>query len=206
MSVRSEFEKFPLIAISKRIKKANALISREMQWSLYIVALLISDGVMTSLAFSTAYYFRFVLFVQYFDQDATVTFATYQILLYAMPFLWLVIFAANGLYIKDNLLGGTQEYSKTFRSATTGFLVIVIAGFLGPSLIFARGWLFNDLGLYIYFCSNFPFFVETNCIWLTQVWFFSDTCCDRWRQSGRSLVGRTTATLGYIRITSCGFC
>ena len=117
MSVRSDFEKFPLIAISKRIKKANALISRETQWSLYIVALLISDGVMTSLAFSTAYYFRFVLFVQYFDQDATVSFATYQILLYVMPFLWLVIFAANGLYLKDNLLGGTQEYSKTFRSA-----------------------------------------------------------------------------------------
>lgn len=141
MSIRSEFEKFPLIAISKKIKKANALIPRSMQWFLYIALLLMSDGVMTSLAFSTAYYFRFVLFVQYFAQDATVSLATYQFLLYAMPFLWLVIFAINGLYIKDNLLGGTQEYSIAFRSSTTGFLLIVIAGFLGPSLVFARGWL-----------------------------------------------------------------
>jgi len=141
MSVRSEFEKFPLIAISKKIKKANAMFSRKMQWFLYVVTLLISDGVMTSLAFLLAYYFRFVSFVRYFDQDATISFTTYQFLLYAMPFLWLAIFAVNGLYAKDNLLGGTQEYSRVFRSANTGFLVIVIAGFLGPSLVIARGWL-----------------------------------------------------------------
>ena len=141
MSIRSEFEKFPLVVISKKIKKANALIPSSMQWFIYIALLLLSDGIMTSLAFSTAYYFRFFLFVQYFDPDATVSLTTYQFLLYAMPFLWLVIFAVNGLYAKDNLLGGTREYSIVFRSANTGFLLIVIAGFLGPSLVFARGWL-----------------------------------------------------------------
>ena len=129
MSIRSEFEKFPLVVISKKIKKANALIPSSMQWFVYVALLLLSDGIMTSLAFSTAYYFRFVLFVQYFDPDATVSLTTYQILLYAMPFLWLVIFAVNGLYAKDNLLGGTREYSIAFRSANTGFLLIVIAGF-----------------------------------------------------------------------------
>ena len=141
MSVRSEFEKFPLITISKKIKKATALVSREMQWSLYIVVLLISDIVMTFLAFSTAYYFRFELLVQHFDKDAVPLSNIYQFLIYVMPLFWLVIFAANGLYAKYNLLGGTREYSNIFRSATTGFLLIVIIGFLEPTLLFARGWL-----------------------------------------------------------------
>ena len=141
MSIRSEFEKFPLIVISKKIKKANTLISRSMQWFLYVALLLLSDGIMTSLAFSTAYYFRFVLFFKYFDINATVSLTTYTFLLYAMPFLWLVIFAVNGLYAKDNLLGGTKEYSLVFRSANSGFLLIVIAGFLEPNLVIARGWL-----------------------------------------------------------------
>ena len=141
MSVRSDFEKFPLIMISKKIKKANALVSREMQRTLYMLTLLLSDALMTSFAFTVAFYFRFELFVQLFDQDATASPASYRFLLYVVPFIWLIIFAANGLYVKDNLLGGTKEYAKVFRSATTGFLVILIAGFLEPNLVFARGWL-----------------------------------------------------------------
>jgi len=107
-------EKFPLIAVSKKIKKANSLIPRNMQWALYVVALILSDAMMTFFAFWVAYYFRFVAFEWLFDQTATVSFSTYRFLLYSMPFLWLVIFAINGLYAKDNLLGGTQEYSKVF--------------------------------------------------------------------------------------------
>lgn len=141
MSVRSEFDKFPLIAISKKIKKANALIPRVIQWYLYILVLLISDGLMTLLAFTTAYHFRFERFAHYFDPNAIVLITTYRLLLFVMPFLWLLIFAVNGLYFKENLLGGTQEYSKVFRSTNTGFLLIVIAGFLEPDLVIARGWL-----------------------------------------------------------------
>ena len=140
MSIRSEMEKFPLIAVSKKIKKANSLIPRNTQWALYVVALVISDAMMTFFAFWVAYYFRFVAFERFFDQTATVSFSTYRFLLLSMPFLWLVIYAINGLYAKDNLLGGTQEYSKVFSSAGEGFLLIVIAGFLGPNLFIARGW------------------------------------------------------------------
>lgn len=141
MSIRSELEKNPLVSVSKKIKKANLSISRNMQWILYIAALILSDAIMTFVAFWLAYFFRFDLFAQYFDSNAFVSFTTYRFLLYTVPFLWLVIFAVNGLYIKDNLLGGTQEYSKVFRSAGEGFLLIVVAGFLGPSLIIARAWL-----------------------------------------------------------------
>jgi exopolysaccharide biosynthesis polyprenyl glycosylphosphotransferase len=141
MSIRSELEKFPLIAVSKKIKKANSVIPKTMQWNFYIAALILSDAVMTFVAFRLAYYFRFELLVPIFARDAFVSFATYRFLLYSVPFLWLVIFALNGLYAKDNLLGGTREYSNVFRSASEGFLLIVIAGFLGPNLIIARGWL-----------------------------------------------------------------
>jgi exopolysaccharide biosynthesis polyprenyl glycosylphosphotransferase len=141
MGIRLKIETPPLIEVSKKINKANRLISRSRQWFLYIMALLLSDGLMTSLAFSLAYYFRFVLFNQYFDQNATISHTIYQILLNVIPFLWLVIFALNGLYANDNLLGGTKEYSSVFRSTNTGFLLIVIAGFLNPILGIARGWL-----------------------------------------------------------------
>ncbi len=141
MGIRSELEKFPLVAVSQKIKKANAMIPRNVQWLLYIAALIVSDALMTSLAFWLAYYFRFVVFEKYFYQNAFVSFNTYQFLLVSMPFLLLVIFATNGLYARDNLLGGTREYSTVFRSAGTGFLLIVVAGFLEPDLVIARGWL-----------------------------------------------------------------
>lgn len=172
MSIRSELEKFPLITVSKKIKKANSLIPRNMQWSMYIATLVISDALMIFLAFWLAYYFRFVAFERLFDQTAGVSFLTYSILLYSMPFLWLVIFAINGLYAKDNLLGGTEEYSKVFRSAGTGFLLIVIAGFLGPTLFIARGWLFMAWGFTFLFVAVARFFLRRVVYALRREGFF----------------------------------
>jgi exopolysaccharide biosynthesis polyprenyl glycosylphosphotransferase len=141
VSIRTEIENMPLVAVSRKIKAANSTVPRNVQWVLYIVSLIISDAVLTFLAFWLAYYFRFDLFVQYFDPNAFISYEQYRFLIYLVPFVWLVIFALNGLYAKDNLLGGTREYSKVFRSVSEGFLLIVIAGFLDPSLMIARGWL-----------------------------------------------------------------
>src|SRR5215211_7827502 len=110
MNIRTEIEHFRLVAVSKKIKNANAVIPRNVQWTLYIIILGISDAAMTFLAFWLAYYFRFEFFVKYVDPDAVPAFDTYRFLLCSMPILWLGIFAANGLYTKDNLLGGTREY------------------------------------------------------------------------------------------------
>jgi len=85
--------------------------------------------------------------VQYFDSPAVITFEQYRLLLYTMPLVWIVIFLINGLYMKESLLGGTREYSRVLRSASEGFLLIVLAGFLQPNLIFARGWLLLTWGL-----------------------------------------------------------
>lgn len=141
MSIQTQIESASITAASKKIKDANSIISPNLQWRLYITGLIISDMVMTFVAFWLAFYLRFDLFVQDFDPHAAVSFEKYRFFLYTVPFLWLAIFAFNGLYVKDNLLGGTREYSKVLTSASEGFLLIVLAGFLEPTLIIARGWL-----------------------------------------------------------------
>jgi len=163
MNIRTKSESFPLVVASKKIKKANAITPRNLQWILYVVALVLSDAVMTFLAFWTAYYFRFELLTTYFDTGG-ISIEVYGFLLYSMPIVWLVIFAANGLYSKDNLLGGTREYSNALRSATEGFLLIVIAGFLGPSLVFARGWLVMTWALTFLFVVSARFMLR-RCVY-----------------------------------------
>ena len=141
MSIRTQIERSSIAAASKKINDANSIISPYLQWRLYITGLITSDMVMTFAAFWLAYYLRFEWFAQPFDPNAVVSFGKYRFLLFTLPFLWLTIFAVNGLYGKDNLLGGTREYSKVFTSASEGFFIIVLAGFLEPDLIIARGWL-----------------------------------------------------------------
>jgi exopolysaccharide biosynthesis polyprenyl glycosylphosphotransferase len=146
MSIRTQFENYPLAIISKKVRNANSFISRNTQWALYIISLIISDAAMIFLAFWLAFYFRFDLLVRFFDPNAVISFESYRFLLYSMPFILLVIFAVNGLYVRDNLLGGTREYAKVFLSATQGFLLVVIVGFLGPTLTISRGWLLMAYG------------------------------------------------------------
>lgn len=204
MSIRTELEKFPLIAISKKIGKANAIVPRNMQWVLYICILVVFDALMTFLAFWLAYYFRFDLFVEYFDPNSVISFDNYRFLLYSIPFLWLVIFAVNGLYAKDNLLGGTREYSKVFQSAAAGFLLIVIAGFLEPDLIIARGWLVMTWVFTFLFVANARFLLRRLVYALRKHGFFLTPAVIvganqegrwlaeqllRWETSGLHLVG-----------------
>src|SRR5687768_1806543 len=146
MTIQTQIESSSIAAASRRIKDANSIISPHLQWRLYITGLITSDVVITFATFWLAYYSRFEWLVQYFVPNAVVSFETYRFLLYSVPFLWLVIFAINGLYLKENLLGGTREYSKVFSSATAGFLLIIIVTFLDPTLVIARGWLLLTWG------------------------------------------------------------
>jgi len=174
MSIRTEVEKFPLVAVSKKIKKANERIPRHAQWMLYVMVLVLSDALMTYFAFLLAYYLRFNagFLAPFFDQNAKVSFKTYSLLLYSMPFLWLAIFAMNGLYSKDNLLGGTQEYSRVFRSIVTGFLLIIFAGFVDTTLFIARGWLFMAWVLNFLFVAIARFWLRRGVYALRKFGFF----------------------------------
>ena len=157
MGIRTQIERSSIIADSKKIKDVNSIMPPTLQWRLYIAGLILSDAAMTFLAFWLAYYVRFEWFVQYFDSRLSISFAHYRFLLYTTPLLWLVIFMANGLYVKEILLGGTREYSRVLRSASAGFLVIVLAGFLEPTLIIARGWLLLTWGISFLFVAGARF-------------------------------------------------
>ncbi len=133
-----------------------------------------------------------------------IVFNDYRFLIFSMPFIWLVIFAVNGLYAKDNLLGGTQEYSAVFRSASEGFLLIVLAGFLGPNLIIARGWLLMSWVFTFFLVAGTRFFLRRVVYVLRKYGFFLTPAVIvganqegrwlaeqflRWDRSGLHLVG-----------------
>ena len=222
MNLRTEVKNFPNIAVSKKIKVANSIIPRNIQWVIYITSLVIFDAAMTFLAFWLAYYFRFEWFVQYFVPNATISFERYRFLIYSMPFVWLVIFAFNGLYAKSNLLGGTREYSKVFRSAGEGFLLIVIIVFLEPTLIIARGWLLMTWGSTFLFVAAARFFLRRVVYALRKHGFFLTPAVIvganqegrwlaeqllRWETSGFHLVGfvdkKTPATFPLFHNLTC---
>jgi hypothetical protein len=69
---------------------------------LYVIILVISDAVTILLAFWLAYYFRFQLFVDYFDSKAMISLEHYRFLFYSMPFLWLGIFAVSRSFPFDS--------------------------------------------------------------------------------------------------------
>jgi exopolysaccharide biosynthesis polyprenyl glycosylphosphotransferase len=153
VSADPNMEKFNIISLGKKIGKANSLISRQYQWLIYRITLLVVDFLMIIAAFELAYYFRFEGPFGFFYQDAVVSPEYYHRLVLLSSAIWVLIFSLNGLYAHQNLLGGTLEYAMVFRSSTVGFLLIVVAGFLQPSLIVARGWLLMAWGFTFLFAA-----------------------------------------------------
>lgn len=141
ITMRTNAEPVNVITLGKKIGKVNALFPRSSQWRFYKILLVLMDIVTANVAFRLAYYVRFESNLTFFDESAAVSVEYYRTLVLISSFLWLGIFWVNGLYAQQNLLGGTREYDKVFRSSTVGFLLIVVAGFLQPDLLIARGWL-----------------------------------------------------------------
>ena len=139
--LRTKADSMNISSLEKKIGRVNALIPRQAQWIGYKILLVLMDIFMTNVAFRLAFYIRFETNLNIFDTSVRVSFEYYRTLVLLFSFLWLLIFWINGLYSQQNLLGGTREYDKVFRSSTVGFLLIVVAGFLQPDLIIARGWL-----------------------------------------------------------------
>jgi len=204
MGIRTDLEKFPLIAVAKKIGKANSIVSRNTQYHLYVIALVFFDVLMTMFAFWLAYYIRFQNPRGIFDENGIGPIERYRVLLYLMPLLWAAIFGFNGLYSQQNLLGGTREYSGVFRSTSEGFLVIVIAGFLDPKLVIARGWLLMAWGFTAVFVVVVRFILRRLVYTLRRQGFFLTPAVIvganqegrwlaeqllRWETSGLHLVG-----------------
>jgi len=127
-------------SLRAKIQQVTRSISLQTQWRLLTAGLIGIDALMISLAFRWAYLFRFEMNLTFFRLDVMPLPSFYRNLVFALILLWLVISVALGLYNRQNLLGGTQEYALLFRGATVLLLLLVVAGFL-EALIIARGWL-----------------------------------------------------------------
>jgi exopolysaccharide biosynthesis polyprenyl glycosylphosphotransferase len=133
-------------------------ISQKTQWRLFIATLVLNDALILILSFQFSYLVRFMLELSIFNLEVVpVPGYYYQLILILVP-IWLAIFAAVGLYQKPNLLGGTTEYALVFRATSIGMFVLIVAGFIVPEFIIARGWVllawassffFTCLGRYI---------------------------------------------------------
>lgn len=172
MDIQSEIGNFPLLRVSKKIKRASKLVPQRKQWKLYIAVLILFDLFMTLLSFWLAYYFRFEILVGYYDTSTTISGPTYKFLFILLPIIWLMIFALNGLYVKDNLLGGSKGYSRVFRSAIEGFLIVVVITFIDPNLPFTRDWLLLICGFVFLFVSATRFVLGSVMISLRKHGFF----------------------------------
>jgi len=128
------------VHLTAKINQASRTISRPWQWRLYTLSLIISDLVMTGIGFRLSYYLRFEASIGFF-QDVTPSFVFYQFLVLILIPIWLIIFWAIGLYNRQKLLGGPQEYSMVFNATTIGLFLVIAIGFLLPEFVFARGWL-----------------------------------------------------------------
>jgi exopolysaccharide biosynthesis polyprenyl glycosylphosphotransferase len=106
-----------------------------------MLGLLANDFIMLGLGFRLAYWIRFELSFPFFQLEANSEFVFYsRVVLFLIP-IWLGMFALTGLYNRQNLLGGIQEYELVFRATTTGLMLVIVIGFLEPVFIIARGWL-----------------------------------------------------------------
>jgi lipopolysaccharide/colanic/teichoic acid biosynthesis glycosyltransferase len=64
--------------------------------------------------------------------------ASVPLLLTALPLLW-AVFLTQGLYSRQNLLGGTHEYAAVFRACTYGVLGLVVLTFAVHAQV-SRAW------------------------------------------------------------------
>jgi len=128
-------------SLRSEIIKVTRSVSSQAQWRSYTAVLLINDFLAISLAFWLAYEVRFELPLGIFYHNLRINQALYQGLVIFLIPTWLLIFYLLGLYDRQKLLGGTQEYSRVFNGSTIGILLVIAAGFLEPDLVFSRGWL-----------------------------------------------------------------
>jgi exopolysaccharide biosynthesis polyprenyl glycosylphosphotransferase len=114
---------------------------KSSQWTLFTFGLMLMDSLMIAVAFRLAYIIRFNLGFSFFNLNISPIESYYGTLTLVTLPLFLTIFALQGLYNRNNLLGGTKEYSGLLNGTSIGMFVIVTIEFLITDFVFARGWL-----------------------------------------------------------------
>jgi exopolysaccharide biosynthesis polyprenyl glycosylphosphotransferase len=144
----------------------------KIQWSLYILALIFNDLLMMGFAFRMAYFIRFNLSIPIFEIGVIPNIQYYQLVTFFFAIFWWVIFVFLGLYNKEQLLGGPQEYALVFRATTIAILLVIIFDFLQPMFLIARGWLILAWSLSFIFIGSGRFWLRRVIYYLRRYGLF----------------------------------
>jgi len=115
--------------------------TRGTEWLYLRIGLIAVDAVAVLAAFSLSYLIRFESRLPVFYQPPSPPVHYYGLLMAALIPAWLLIFAAHRLYTPDHLFHGTSEYMRIIQAASMGMMVAIVASFMEPALVIARGWL-----------------------------------------------------------------
>lgn len=121
--------------------RAAKVVPRSTQWFLFTLVLVLLDAIMMGLSFRIAYWIRFEINLSLFNLTVVPSYAFYQMLTLAMIPVMITVFGIKGLYHRDNLLGGTREYSELFNANLICMGLLIVVGFIDTDFNFARGWL-----------------------------------------------------------------
>ncbi len=157
------------------ITRVSSALARRAQWYVFTAALVITDFALVGLAFRLAHYLRFDLALSIFQSDIGERGSFYAMLVAALVLVWMTAFAAIGLYDRQNLLGGTDEYARIFRASTYCLLFVVVLSFLNPRVVIARGWLLLAWLLAFVFVALGRFALRRTVYYLRQHGLFLST-------------------------------
>ena len=127
---------------------------------------------MLAFGFRLAYMLRFETGLSFFQLNVAPSMAFYKNLVFFIIPLWLLVFYIAGLYNRQYLLGGTREYDLVFRATAVGFLLVVVAGFLDPDFIIARGFLLTAWGFTFLLTAIGRFILRRLVYYLRTIGFF----------------------------------
>lgn len=106
------------------------------------VGLIAADALMIALSFWIAYNVRFIASTAaFFDLRGTTSSHFYSDVVYILIPLWLILFMAFRMYDPAILFGGYQEYTSAFNACTISIMLLILASYLDPTLLIARGWI-----------------------------------------------------------------
>ncbi len=153
-------QRAPQKILGARVAQAAQNMSLPTQRWILTAVLVIGDILLLALSFLLAYFLRFNLELSFFQLGVFAELDYYRNLSLLLLPVWIMIFAINGLYSWQNLLGGTQEYALVFRATSFGIVAVVLISFLDPGFILARGWLLLVWGLAFFLVATGRFAIR----------------------------------------------
>lgn len=134
---------------SEWIRLESRARTQETEWLGLRIGLITVDALALLIAFSLSYLIRFESRLPVFYQPESPPVRYYGLLMAVLIPVWLLIFAAHRLYAPDHLFHGTSEYMRVIQAASMGMMAAIVASFMEPALVIARGWLLLSWGLSI---------------------------------------------------------